>query len=385
MNDELAIEGELKAIVDRWKQHKRIKLNIFRLVSDIYRRENFHSDIIRELLDPHTHIESIHLLIQLLNGFLPPGLALDPARYADACVEREPLRTDILVQSPKNKCCIIIENKIHDAGDRDGQLSRYFTAAQAKKLKPEAVVYLSKDGRPPTDRTFQKSTRAEVEKVLVPLGAFGNDNRNLVTGWLEPLLLSSTDDDLNDLRHLIKQYIDLLTEIGEDMMNAEVKTKFIDLLKNEEYRRQAGLIADLYNKRLLFVFEKVADMYNDQRAKKKYGNISAKVYPDKRGPAVWIKVETQNKGIVHIVLFDLGEGKIQLSMWGGDEAGKATVERLGEGITRVLPRDHHGTPNALCTWPAEEAQLMFKIERLLELLSGEVGASTTSHGNGVAP
>jgi hypothetical protein len=46
MDTAFTINANLQKILDGWKTHERIPLNIFRLVSDTYHRENLHSDII---------------------------------------------------------------------------------------------------------------------------------------------------------------------------------------------------------------------------------------------------------------------------------------------------------------------------------------------------
>ena len=353
-------------ILGNWKVHKRIKLNVFRLVSDVYRRENLHSDIIGALLEPETHRESICLLIQFLNRCGPHGLALDPARYGDACVDRERLRTDILVQSPKNTCCIIIENKINDAGDRDGQLSKYFTVAQGKKLKPEAVVYLSKDGKPPTDRAFQKSNRAEVEKVLVPLCAFGNDNRNLVTGWLWPLLEASTDDDL---KHLLLQYIDILKEIGEHAMNADTEDKFLEWLKESDANYQrAQILVSLYNDRFRVVLRQITAKYDGAEFRRRYNILETKVYPS-HGWTGQIVIRASTDATIIVEVCEL-KGNIGLMKYpAGDPASQLLHSTLKTGLIEIVsgPIDVYKE----FTWPKEEAELKNRIERLLEFLQGQ--------------
>src|ERR1700677_1816142 len=178
---------DLRKILDGWKRHTPRPLNIFRLVSDVYHRECFHSDVIGKLLDPKTHPDSMRLFIRLLK-VLRPELQLNPDHYAHAQVRREPGKIDLFIKPPDKDQCIILENKINDAGDQDEQLSRYLATVQQRwSGKPEAIVYLSKDGKRPSERAFNEANKADVEKLLVCVAAFRKGN-GLVEKWLDPLL-----------------------------------------------------------------------------------------------------------------------------------------------------------------------------------------------------
>ena len=44
-------------MLDQWNMHVQQEFNIFRMVSEIYYRENFHSDILKVLLEAiQTHL-----------------------------------------------------------------------------------------------------------------------------------------------------------------------------------------------------------------------------------------------------------------------------------------------------------------------------------------
>lgn len=362
MNDDLTIDEPLRTIADSWKSHKPIPLNIFRLVSDVYYRENFHSDIIAALMEPRIHHESIPIFIRLLERLGPPRLALDPRHYVDALVSRERGRTDILVESP-DKRCIIVESKINNACDRPGQLSAYFDAAKQRGLTPEAVVYLSIDGKmEPKAHAFHDNNRADVERVLVKLAAFAGKGNDLVDQWLRPLLAASSD---NNLTHLIEQYIDILTEIGEYMMNADTKKEFMDLLrKNPEYFRSAECLAALFNDRAHLLFEEIASRYSDQVAKSKYNIISVRPERYRGSWYVDIVVRAMNNGTVKV---GMGHDNNDILLWviPDDELGKEALDRVSHQITPIIPpfpREHR------FAWPEKERDLISAIESLLDLL-----------------
>ena len=114
-----------KEYFDRSLHSVHNRFNLFHVISNLYYRENFHSDIIAFILDPNANHGYKHLMlnsfIALLNRI---GFNIDVANYYDAMVVREEARIDILIKSESNKRAIIIENKINNAGDMPRQLPR---------------------------------------------------------------------------------------------------------------------------------------------------------------------------------------------------------------------------------------------------------------------
>ena len=104
--------------------------NIFELISDIYYRENFHSDIIAKLFE--------HKII--LKNFLN-YIEVDSNKYINSQIKREENKIDILIKTETN--CIIIENKLNWASDMREQLSRYYEICKNDKLEVDKIVYLS--------------------------------------------------------------------------------------------------------------------------------------------------------------------------------------------------------------------------------------------------
>jgi hypothetical protein len=80
--------------------------NIFTSISDKYKWENLHSDIIRQILDPSAkgigNPENIRLFIELLKN-KKPDLKLEPSRKIKVEREktREKRRIDILISDEK--------------------------------------------------------------------------------------------------------------------------------------------------------------------------------------------------------------------------------------------------------------------------------------------
>ena len=107
---------------DRKLHSEQDRFNLFHVISDLYYRENFHSDLIAFFLDPNANHGYKHLMLDsfifLLNKI---GCSIDVVNYRDAIVVREEAKIDILIKSESNKRAIIIENKINNAGDMPRQ------------------------------------------------------------------------------------------------------------------------------------------------------------------------------------------------------------------------------------------------------------------------
>ena len=104
--------------------------NVFTMASDLYYRENFHSDIIKVFLDPsENHNEGnvfLYAFIDFINDNFGDKVCISKQDYTSAKVEREPGKIDILVSSEASKHCIVIENKMYNAVDMQRQLPRYY-------------------------------------------------------------------------------------------------------------------------------------------------------------------------------------------------------------------------------------------------------------------
>lgn len=363
MTETFAIGEDLKQILNGWETHERKRLNVFRLVSDIYYRENFHSDIIKTLLDPQTHLDSITLFLDFLNR-VKPALKINPDHYDDAEVMREPGRIDILIQSSTSKHCVIFENKINDAVDQDGQLSSYLFKAKRRWPYVDAVVYLSKDGtKKPSEATFDTLNRDQVEKLLIQIAAYAHREDDLVHGWLGPLRKASPQ---GELAFLIDHYIDILTEIGEHTMNGETKIKFLQWLREEGNYAQTKRLVELFNSRIHMVLDHLAERYNEKDLKEKYSIQSAKV-SYYRGWMLAIDAKL-DCGIIRVEVCEILDA-IRLMTYPlppTDEKARLFHDSLRGEIKVIIDANEDGQRQF--RWPKEEEDLGKSIVKVLDLL-----------------
>lgn len=163
--------------------------NFFSIVSDLYYRENFHSDILVAILDINGKhgMGNRYLLefIALLKSHLP-SLQASPYEQ-EVRVVRERGRRDITIYG-KDGHVVIVENKINDARDTTNQIPKYVVDVEEKKHTVDAILYLTlNQAKEPDEQSWvvDPVKRQEIRSKLISLRAFDGTGRDLCTGWLQ--------------------------------------------------------------------------------------------------------------------------------------------------------------------------------------------------------
>ncbi len=239
--------------------------NVFRLVSDIYYRENFHSDIICHLLNPHgNHDEGnkfLRLFLELIKA-INPEINIPFEDYEDAMVTREEGRIDILIKTSQTKHAILIENKINNAGDMPRQLPRYKEYLVGKDYDVDAIVYLPlDDNKKPSMDDWSDEDKANVKPFLVILPAYDkNIKNNLVDGWLYKMASKSLN-----VVSTIKQYAELVKTLNNNIMDMLQLEKFYDLvLQSEETLKTAKSVREMLNNLPCYMAWRIKNRYISQ-------------------------------------------------------------------------------------------------------------------------
>lgn len=228
------------------QQDQDDSFNVFYLISDLYYRENFHSDIIAFLLDTREKhgygAESLSVFISLLNSM---GSEIKIENYVDAVAVREEGKIDILIKSENSKHVIIIENKINNAGDMPRQLPRYYDYVTELGYRVDAIVYLPLDNnKRPDMNDWSKDDITKVTEKLITVPAYDKTHKNLVNDWLRPLeSITSSVDVLSTLR----QYSRLIKQLNSNNMDTVILKKFYDSLKNGDNLETAISIRNMIN------------------------------------------------------------------------------------------------------------------------------------------
>ncbi len=238
------------------KRHVDIGFNLFAIVSDLYYRENFHSDILQAVLDPAgQHQEKEKYLHLFLNFLRQHGAAVVLSDYSDSQVVREEGRIDILIRDKTSRKAVIIENKINSAPDMPRQLPRYLDIVTAQGYTCDAIIYLRLTGHTGPDMTnWSPTDRQNVEALLKIIPAYAETKTDLLTGWIAPCQESSLSQDA---RHIFRQYGDLLKKLGGNIMNKPVMDTFYNLIVQGENLNSALSLKAMLDDLILYRVEKL--------------------------------------------------------------------------------------------------------------------------------
>lgn len=227
---------ELAPYVEQYEKNKKERedpgFNVFYLISDYYYRETFHGDILYALLSPEEkHGEGnlfIHLFIDMINKAKPlkDKSLVDTKYYDKVSVKREygtndgndRGRIDLLIIGQNNHC-IVIENKLNNAGDTNRQLPKYRKDLKDKGYIIDAFVYIPLDqNKEPNKTDWTKDEKSDINQKLVIIPAYKIGNINLIKHWLTPAKQKAHN---KDAKFIIKQYIALLNNLTLDIMDNE--------------------------------------------------------------------------------------------------------------------------------------------------------------------
>jgi hypothetical protein len=312
----LASEQSVCQEFDKSKKDREIeKHNVFRIISDLYYRENFHSDLLCYFLNPKENhgCGNIFLseFIRMLNRC---GATISVSDYLDANAVREQGRVDIMVFSPSSKKAIVIENKIHDAPDMQRQLPRYYDyVTQNLGYLVDAIVYIPLD----VTKSPDKSDWSELDKshiddsILKIIPAYSDRTKiNLVLDWLEPaILLSNNIDVISTLR----QYSELIKLLNHNYMDTIVMEMFYDELMKSDNLKTAQSIRNMMNELPLYMVNRIIKKYEGRCAPfsgiRNWQNATAYMGEDFIC-GVWVKIDISCSESGYIVRFwECGKGE----------------------------------------------------------------------------
>jgi hypothetical protein len=349
--------------------------NAFALVSDLYYRENFHSDMMVAILDPRGAHGQGDRFLRLFLEFLRDRhhLDIEPDDYRNAQVVPESAKIDVLIWDKTSGKAIIVENKINGAPDMDRQVVRYLEEVEdGRRLKCDAIVYLTLQQRGwPGTHGWTNDERERVSRLLKPICAFANAPDDLHSGWLGPCVGSAADSSL-EVAHVIRQYRQIILKLGQNVMNQPLMQEFYDLLKvGERYKAALNLKAIMNDlpafrcQRLIYEFQKDVSPFS-------------KVYPYRPTVAVFENCGLEN---LKIHVDTTSNESSTLSFWNcidGDEK-RATPERLLRELGLIDQfRCQDGWFNREFSFPCEEQALYEFLRSFLKKLRDSLSRSKSS-------
>lgn len=261
-------DNQIKSMAEGYltlkSSHKEEPFNVFKLASDLYYRENFHSDIIKAFLDPHEkHKEGtlfLYAFIDFLNAQFPK-VHISKYNYGNVTVERESGRIDILVQSVESRHCIIIENKIHNADDTYRQLPKYYDWMVGQGYTVDAIVYIPLDEyKKPNQSTWSVDDINHIRPLLCIVPAC-DARHNLVDNWIYPSSLLSKNIDCVVI---LRQYGELIKLLKINTMNNILLEKFYQtLISNPENLNAVLSIRDMLPDLPIYMADRLVEKFKE--------------------------------------------------------------------------------------------------------------------------
>jgi hypothetical protein len=239
-----------------------IGFNVFTLSSDMYFRENFHSDIIKAFLDPfEKHLEKTKYLFLFINLLNKTGkIPINKFDFENAVVLRERNNIDILIFDDVSKKAIIIENKINNAVDQKRQLPRYFNTIN-EEYKVEAIVYLTINStKRPEKNDWTKDEVLQIDPILKVIPSLDKSYPNLFNDWIVPSIIGSKN---SESMFLLQQYGNLIKHINSQTMDTITVEKFYNTLKENENLKTSISIRNMLHDLPEYMAIRIEDKYKN--------------------------------------------------------------------------------------------------------------------------
>ena len=280
------------------KQGAKLNFNIFDIITDKWKRENLHSEILKFLLENYE---------DFFNNFLDLIKIKNKKEYSTPEITNEEAKIDILIKS-ENKA-IIVENKINWAPDQNEQLARYYKKVKYEyKKEVEKIIYIvPSENKNPNEQTFGKDEKIkkEIKDRFVPIISFDGSENDLVScleksrdklkANLEKTKNNLDSENFNKL-FFINHYIEILKRTGVGDMS-EVELKFFEEVM-EKYKTDKDIfkkikyIGEMYSNLTLTRINNLINKFNGEN----WDNICCYIqFPsEKRGSNYGINIYTDN-------------------------------------------------------------------------------------------
>lgn len=282
--------------IDKNNFEENYPFNIFELISDIYYRENFHSDIIAKLFENEI----------VLKNFLD-FIGVDKSKYENYEVEREESKIDILIKTEKN--CVIVENKLNWAKDMPEQLFRYYNECKNnKKLEVDKIVYLSPNSWKQPEEQSIKEIPKELIKTII---GYDGENNDFYTMVLEKSLEEMNNKEPKEWRLLLEHYLKILRQTGETKMDKLTKEFYNKIVNDSKEYEKIELIATMYNDLTKTRINNLISTFSGENYNNEY--FYRDFYSEKRGLNYTIDTYANDYKYSYLQLFSREENEVDNS------------------------------------------------------------------------
>lgn len=248
-----------KSYTDRKNKTLNIGFNIFTLITDYYYRENFHSDIIKTILELE-NFKTLPLFIEMLNQNFKEN-NIKKSDFSNPQIFREKERIDILIIDDYSKKAIIIENKINNAGDTERQLPKYFDKISTE-YEVVAIVYLTLTlSKTPHKVDWTDEEIENINKILTIIPSISKTSINLLDNFLNPSILIVNSIDENSV---VRQYSKLIKYLNHNTMDSVSLEKFRENILIENNLETAISIRNMLNDLPEHIAIRIEEKYNQK-------------------------------------------------------------------------------------------------------------------------
>lgn len=246
-----------KSYTERKNKTLNIGFNIFTLITDYYYRENFHSDIIKIILELE-NFKTLPLFIEMLNQNFKEN-NIKKSDFSNPQIFREKERIDILITDDYSKKAIIIENKINNAGDTERQLPKYFEKISTE-YEVVAIVYLTLTlSKTPHKLDWTDEEIENINKILTIIPSISKTSINLLDNFLNPSILIVNSIDENSV---VRQYSKLIKYLNHNTMDSVSLEKFRENLLIDNNLETAISIRNMLNDLPEHIAIRIEEKYN---------------------------------------------------------------------------------------------------------------------------
>ena len=266
---------EKKNVIKKYDLNLTDKFNIFETISDLYKREKFHSDILYTVLNPHTpqigkvsNLTFIDNFVKMLDldyeFIIDDSIEVSKEEYNSVWdgYEEKKGYIDLLISNRHNQA-IIIENKLNYAPDQPNQIVRYMKYIKEQKFEKNnnvkmTVVYLTLiPGKTPDidsyDQSFEYYKRLIMDakngidgKVLKYRSAIdSNKKKGSLVKFLDDCLLFIKSKDITSpevmlTKVYLEQYKILLGHLGGSVAMLEYQKELLKSIYSSEKNCKAA-------------------------------------------------------------------------------------------------------------------------------------------------
>ncbi len=265
---EMLHSEEIDKIIDKYQAKKtekeNVTFNVFTLISDLYYRENFHSDILFEFLNAKgSHKQGdkyLKLFLSMLN--------IDEKYFTNPIVTKEEhtdnnRRIDILIKDDNSHKAIIIENKIHGAVDMRRQLPDYYNYVSKLGFEVLSIVYIPLcNYKEPDHSDWTEHEIQIINELLHIIPAYSDTKSNLCENWLTPSIEQT--NDFPEVKAILQQYKSLIILLNQNM-DQKIIEEFYKFYSDAENKNRISKIEEMVADIPQYLIERVQTKYKNNK------------------------------------------------------------------------------------------------------------------------